>query len=100
MEKADFAARQKGPESRKNELKLRPPLCHPLKHSITSEKIEFHGPNVSVICDGMGHITKIQIASCPSKKDFDTECDPAKVPPYNGNDLLEQAQTRGHEGRA
>ena len=33
VEKAHFAARQKGLESRKNEVKLRPPLCQPLKHS-------------------------------------------------------------------
>ena len=25
---------KKGPENRKNEVKLRPPLCRPLKHSI------------------------------------------------------------------
>ena len=36
VEKAHFAARRKGPESRKNEIKLRPPLCPPLiqKHSM------------------------------------------------------------------
>ena len=34
VEKAHFAARQKSPENRKNELKLRPPLCRPLKHSM------------------------------------------------------------------
>ena len=29
---AHFAARKKGPENRKNEVKLRPPLCRPLNH--------------------------------------------------------------------
>ena len=35
VEKAHFAARKKGPESRKHEVELRPPLCRPLKHSMT-----------------------------------------------------------------
>ena len=34
VEKAYFAARKNGPESRKNEVKLRPPQCRPLKHSM------------------------------------------------------------------
>ena len=33
-EKAHFAAWKKGPENRKNDVKLRPPLCRPLKHSM------------------------------------------------------------------
>ena len=34
VEKAHFAAWKKGPENRKHEVKLRPPLCRPLKHSM------------------------------------------------------------------
>ena len=34
VEKAHFAAWKKGPENSKNEVKLRPPLCRPLKHSM------------------------------------------------------------------
>ena len=34
VEKPHFAARKKDPENRKNEVKLRTPLCRPLKHSM------------------------------------------------------------------
>ena len=36
VERAHFAARKQGPENRKNEVKLRPPLCCPLKHSMST----------------------------------------------------------------
>ena len=35
VEKTHFSAWKRGPENRKNEVKLRPPLCRPLKHSMT-----------------------------------------------------------------
>ena len=35
VEKAHLAARKKGPENRKSKVKLRPPLCRPLKHSMS-----------------------------------------------------------------
>ena len=35
VEKTHFATWKKGPENRKDEVKLRPPLCRPLKHSMS-----------------------------------------------------------------
>ena len=40
-EKSHFAAWKKGPENRKNEVELRPPLCHPLKHFMRSAECKF-----------------------------------------------------------
>ena len=34
VDRAHFTASTKGPENHKNEVKLRPPLCRPLKHSM------------------------------------------------------------------
>ena len=36
---------KRGPENRKNEVKLRPPLCPPLKHSMN----KFRGPRMGVL---------------------------------------------------
>ena len=51
VEKAHFAVREtKGPENRKNEAKLRPPLCRPLKHSMMSGP---KGPKIEKIQPGL-----------------------------------------------
>ena len=47
--KAPFAARKKGPENCKHEVKLRPPLCRPLKHSMTKDFVRF-SPHFSRWC--------------------------------------------------
>ena len=46
--KGSFAARKRGPKNRKNEVKIRPPLCRPLKHSMSV--VPFSGPPVALPC--------------------------------------------------
>ena len=41
LEKAHFAARKKGPENRKHEVKSHPFLCRPLKHSMSIARVFF-----------------------------------------------------------
>ena len=52
VEKAHFTAQKKGPENRKHEVNLRPPLCRPLKHSmIQSTGSKFGGKYRSAFCE-------------------------------------------------
>ena len=53
------------------EKRLLAPVAHQTEPSQkVSENRKFMGRGISVICAGMCHVTKIQITSCPSKKEF------------------------------
>ena len=59
VEKAHFAARTKGPESRKNEVKLRPPLCHPLRHSMN---FPWKLTEENLLCEEFRHVFRQSLA--------------------------------------
>ena len=57
--KAHFAACKKGPENRQNEVKLRPPPCRPLKHSMSKP-----GPNMGKTLERHGsHLGFVEFSS-------------------------------------